>query len=178
MKNYSLKLVYVLISWMLLSELLLAQKEIFVDLNEQRAYAIQNGKRIFSGAISSGKKGRETPTGYYKVLEKDKYHVSNSWPQPNGGAKMPYMIRLTNSGIAMHQGYVPGYRASHGCIRMKKSFAKKLFKWTDYSTVIIVSGGTGGNFYDFGGDYIEIKNDSVLKGSKKDKDGYSIIETY
>ena len=63
------------------SSLLLAKQEIFVDLSEQRAYAIKNGKRLFSGEISSGKKGRETPTGYFKVLDKEKYHVSNLWPK-------------------------------------------------------------------------------------------------
>lgn len=178
MKNYNTIFLYILLSLIFSCKILLAQKEIFVDLNEQRAYAIKNGKRLFSGKISSGKKGRETPIGHYKVLEKDRYHVSNSWPAPNGGAKMPYMIRLTNSGIAMHQGRVPGYPASHGCIRLNKNFAKKLFRWTDYSTVVIISAGTGSNFYDFGGEYINVNKSHKLIGSKKDKDGYSIIENY
>ncbi len=155
-----------------------AQQEIFVDLAEQRAYAINNGKRLFSGAISSGKDGRETPTGYFKVLDKDKYHVSNLWPKPNGGAKMPYMIRITNSGIAMHIGRVPGYRASHGCIRLKRKFAKRLYKWVKFGTPVIISNGDGGHFYDYGGYDIHVENSYKLKGAKKDDDGYQIIETY
>jgi len=175
-KNNRVNIWLVIIFFM--SSLLLAKQEIFIDLSEQRAYAISNGKRLFSGEISSGKKGRETPTGYFKVLDKEKYHVSNLWPKPNGGAKMPYMIRISNSGIAMHIGRVPGYRASHGCIRMKRKFAKRLYKWVKFGTTVIVSNGDGSHFYDFGGYDTRAKNSYKLKGAKKDDDGYQIIETY
>ena len=91
---------------------------------------------------------------------------------------MPYMIRITNSGIAMHAGRVPGYRASHGCIRLKRNFAKRLYKWVKFGTTVIISNGNGGNFYDYGGYDIRVKNSYKLKGAKKDDDGYQIIETY
>jgi len=91
---------------------------------------------------------------------------------------MPYMIRITNSGIAMHIGRVPGYRASHGCIRLKRKFAKRLYRWVKFGTTVIVSNGNGNHFYDFGGYDTRVKNNYKLNGSKKDDDGYQIIETY
>ncbi len=125
---------------MCLGTVLFANKEIVVDLSEQMAYAIENGYIIFEGRISSGKKGRETPSGEYIIMQKKRHHKSNLWPKPNGGAKMPYMMRLTNSGIAMHLGYVPNRPASHGCIRLKQGFAQKLFRWARVGTVVTVEG--------------------------------------
>jgi len=86
---------------------LIASQEIVVDLSEQMAYAYEDGELIMEGRISSGKIGRETPAGDYRIIEKKRHHRSNLWPKPNGGAKMDYMLRLTNTGIAMHLGYVP-----------------------------------------------------------------------
>jgi len=106
----------VLFGLLVISIPLWAYQEIVVDLSEQKAYAIEDGYIVFEGRISSGKIGRETPNGEFKILQKKRKHVSNLWPKPNGGAKMPYMMRLTNSGIAMHLGYVPNRPASHGCI--------------------------------------------------------------
>lgn len=122
------------------STLLWAEKEIVVDLSEQKAYAIEDGQIVFEGRISSGKKGRETPSGEYSIMQKKRHHKSNLWPKPKGGAKMPYMMRLTNSGIAMHLGYVPNKPASHGCIRLKNSFAQRLYKWARVGTRVIVEG--------------------------------------
>jgi hypothetical protein len=117
---------------------LLASKKIIVDLHGQRAYAFENNKNVFSGRISSGKKGRRTPLGVFSILEKKRKHTSNLWPKPKGGAKMPYMMRLTYGGIAMHLGYVPKYPASHGCVRLKSGFAQKLYAWASVGTAVEV----------------------------------------
>jgi len=117
-----------------------AQKIIKVNLHNQKVYATENGQIIFSGNISTGKRGHRTPSGVFKVLEKDRFHISSKYPAPKGGARMPYMLRVTNSGIAIHQGYVPNYPASHGCIRVTRSTAKKLFKWANVGTKIVIYG--------------------------------------
>ena len=144
----------------LLSTFLFGYKEIVVDLSEQKAYAIEDGQIVFEGRISSGKRNRETPNGEYNIMQKKRHHKSNLWPKPNGGAKMPYMMRLTNSGIAMHLGYVPNRPASHGCIRLKQGFAQKLYRWARVGTRVIVE-GRGEDYLDaqkfmrdyYGGDY-------------------------
>jgi lipoprotein-anchoring transpeptidase ErfK/SrfK len=82
----------------------------------------------------------ETPNGEYTIMQKKRYHKSNLWPKPNGGAKMPYMMRLTNTGIAMHLGHVPNRPASHGCIRLKNGFAQKLYRWARVGTKVVVEG--------------------------------------
>jgi len=122
---------------------LMAGKAIVIDLSEQKAYAYEDGYVLFSGHISSGVEGRETPTGEYKVLEKKRYHVSNMWPRPNGGAKMHYMLRLSYDGIAMHLGYVPNRPASHGCVRMKNGFAQRMFKWAEVGIPVTIEGDAG-----------------------------------
>ncbi len=119
---------------------LFGEKEIVVDLSEQKAYAIEDGIIVFDGRISSGKKGSETPAGIYTIMQKKRHHRSNLWPKPNGGAKMPYMMRLTNDGIAMHLGYVPDRPASHGCIRLKNGFAQRLYKWARIGMKVRVEG--------------------------------------
>ncbi len=126
-------------------------KKIVVDLTKQEAYAYEDGKLVYSGWISSGRKKFKTPTGRFRVLQKEKEHISNEWPkkvvmkngkkvEEVGGAKMPYMLRLTWSGIALHEGYTPNYPASHGCIRVAKGFAKKLYNWATVGTRVIVKG--------------------------------------
>ena len=122
------------------SSTLFAYKEVVVDLSEQKAYAIEDGIIIFEGRISSVKPGRETPNGEFTIIQKKRHHKSNLWPKPNGGAKMPYMMRLTNSGIAMHLGYVPNKAASHGCIRLKKGFAEKMYRWAKVGVSVYVEG--------------------------------------
>jgi len=162
-KAYVLLIISIIFTPMFLS----AQKEIYIDLSLQRAYAIEDGKTILEGRISSGKSGYETPTGSFEILQKKRKHVSNKYPQPNGGAKMPYMMRLTWDGIAMHQGYVPKKPASHGCIRLQRRFAKKLFHWTKKGTMVTVAGDIS-HYYDEAGTDLY----------SKDADGYSIIEVY
>jgi hypothetical protein len=127
-------------------------KKIVVDLTKQEAYAYENGKLVYSGWISSGRAEFKTRTGRFRVLQKEKEHTSNEWPKKEiklkngkkkvevGGAKMPYMLRLTWSGIALHEGYTPNYPASHGCIRVAKGFAKKLYMWAKVGTRVVVKG--------------------------------------
>ncbi|HGZ71107.1 MAG TPA: hypothetical protein ENK74_06865 [Nitratifractor sp.] len=127
-------------------------KKIVVDLTKQEAYAYENGKLVYSGWISSGRAEFKTRTGRFRVLQKEKEHISNEWPKKEiklkngkkrvevGGAKMPFMMRLTWSGIALHEGYTPNYPASHGCIRVAKGFAKKLYMWASVGTRVVVKG--------------------------------------
>ncbi len=117
-----------------------AQKTITVDLYEQIAYAYEDGKVVFSGRISSGTYGRRTPPGIYTILEKKKKHKSTLWPKPDGGAKMDYLLRLTWDGIAMHLGPVPNHPASHGCVRMQRGFAQKMWKWAHTGMEVTVEG--------------------------------------
>ena len=117
-----------------------AGKKIVVDLGEQEAYAYEDGHVVFHGWISTGRPGRRTPTGHFRVLEKELRHVSSKYPEPNGGARMDYMLRLTDYGVAMHLGYVPNYPASHGCIRMENGFAQKMYNWATVGTPVIIRG--------------------------------------
>ena len=150
-----MKMIGIFVGIVFLSIPLFAYKEIVIDLSIQQAYALEDGNIVFQGRISSGKKGRETPSGTYNIMQKKRHHKSNLWPKPNGGAKMPYMMRLTNTGIAMHLGYVPNRPASHGCIRLQKGFAKKMFRWARVGTKVVVE-GRGQDYLDalkFGKDY-------------------------
>ncbi len=140
-RHYSLpRLLLVALLLLGSSRALEASKRIVVDLTHQIAIAYQDGQVKFYGRISSGKPGRETPTGTYFVREKDIDHVSNLWPQPNGGAKMHYMLRITRDGIAMHLGPTPDYPASHGCIRMQDGFAQRMYAWAEKWTKVDIIG--------------------------------------
>ena len=97
-----------------------------VSLDEQRAYVYRNGIAIGVSTISSGKAGKDTPTGVFTILQKNKDHRSNLY----NNAPMPYMQRLTWDGIALHGGALPGYPASHGCVRLPLEFARQLFAET------------------------------------------------
>ena len=144
-----------ILSFFFLSVCLQAQQYIIVNLSEQVAYAIEDGSIVFDGRISSGKKGRETPEGEYTVLQKKRYHRSNLWPKPKGGAKMPYMLRLTNTGIAMHLGYVPNRPASHGCVRMEQGFAQEMFAWAKVGMKVYIEGSAfDDGSYTYDDDYI------------------------
>jgi hypothetical protein len=89
--------------------------------------------------VSTGKKGHETPTGVFTVLQKNKDHFSNIYDN----APMPYMQRLTWGGIALHAGGLPGYPASHGCIRMPSEFARLLFGITSTGMTVVVASSRG-----------------------------------
>src|SRR5262245_14314781 len=94
-----------------------------VNLATQRAILFRNGVPIGASTISSGKTGYETPTGVFTVLEKKKEHYSKTY----NNAAMPNMQRLTWKGIALHAGNLPGYPASHGCVRLPTQFSSLLF---------------------------------------------------
>ncbi len=87
--------------------------------------------------ISSGTKGHSTPMGVFSVIQKNKWHRSNLYSD----APMPFMQRLTWSGIALHAGVVPGYPASHGCVRMPMSFAVKMWGWTRMGARVVIAPG-------------------------------------
>lgn len=106
-----------------------------VSLDEQRAYAYRNGIAIGVSTISSGKAGNDTPTGVFTILQKNKDHRSNLY----NNAPMPYMQRLTWDGIALHGGSLPGYPASHGCVRLPHAFAEKLFAITKRGDTVVVA---------------------------------------
>jgi hypothetical protein len=108
---------------------------IIVSIPEQRAYVYRNGVRIGASTVSTGKPGHETPTGVFSVLEKDKHHVSTTY----AGAPMPYMERLTWDGVALHAGKLPGYPASHGCVRLPLEFSRELYGVTHSGTHVIIA---------------------------------------
>ena len=106
-----------------------------VSLAAQRAAVYRNGVPIGISTLSSGRSGTPTPTGTFTVLERDAVHHSNLYDN----APMPHMLRLTWDGIALHGGDVPGYPASHGCIRLPRKFARLLFGVTRIGTTVIVT---------------------------------------
>jgi len=112
-----------------------------VSLDEQRSYVYRNGIAIGVSTISSGKRGHETPVGVFTILQKNKDHRSNLY----NNAPMPWMQRLTWDGIALHGGSLPGYPASHGCVRLPHAFAEKLFAETRTGDTVVVANAKAGN---------------------------------
>ncbi len=110
---------------------------VYVDLGRQLATIYRNGVRIGVSTISSGKDGFSTPTGVFTILEKDKDHRSRTYDD----APMPYQQRLTWKGVAMHAGNLPGFPASHGCVRLPMEFAKRLFQVTPMGGTVVIAGG-------------------------------------
>lgn len=104
--------------------------------NQQLKLYDQNG--LFAETpVSTGMRGHSTPMGVFSIIQKNKYHRSNIY----SNAPMPYMQRITWSGVAMHAGVLPGYPASHGCIRMPMNFAMRLWGWTRMGARVIVTPG-------------------------------------
>lgn len=121
---------------------------IVINLSKQTASFYKGGKLVGVSAVSSGREGFDTPAGNYKIIQKNIDHKSNLYgdyvdasgtvvvknvdvkkdPCPPGatfaGAPMPYFMRLTNTGVGMHQGFLPGVPDSHGCIRMPEKMVK------------------------------------------------------
>ena len=135
-----------------------------IDLQEQTAYLIRNGRAVLSTPISSGRHGYLTGTGHFKVIEKERNHYSNIYgkivdargrtvvsdadidmPVPRGGkfipAPMQYFIRFDGA-TGMHAGYLPGYAASHGCVRLPKEKAIAFFQAVEVGTPVTVFGRT------------------------------------
>jgi L,D-transpeptidase catalytic domain len=109
---------------------------IVISKKTQNMFVFSDGALWASTPISTGKRRHETPSGFFPILQKHKLHRSNIY----SGARMPYMQRLTWSGIALHAGWVPGYPASHGCVRVPPAFAQALFKLTNASATTVVIG--------------------------------------
>ena len=108
---------------------------ISIDRQNLRIY---DANGFFAEApISTGMKGHPTPMGVFSVIQKHKLHHSNIY----SGAPMPFMQRITWSGVAMHAGVLPGYPASHGCIRMPMAFAIKMWNWTKMGARVVVTPG-------------------------------------
>lgn len=108
---------------------------IIISLKAQKAYAYRNGVLIGVSTVSTGSKGHPTPTGVFTVLQKAADHVSSIYK----GAAMPFMQRLTWGGVALHAGNLPGYPASHGCIRLPLAFAKLLFAVTRMGVTVMIT---------------------------------------
>jgi lipoprotein-anchoring transpeptidase ErfK/SrfK len=107
---------------------------VVVSIPDQRAYVYRGERLIAVSSVSTGKDGKETPTGVYPILQKEVTHKSNLYD----AAPMPYMQRLTWDGIALHAGRNPGFPDSHGCIRLPTAFAKKLFAVTELGSTVTV----------------------------------------
>jgi L,D-transpeptidase catalytic domain len=106
-----------------------------VSLHNQRITVYDANGWIVRAPVSSGQRDRETPAGIFSIIEKDADHHSNLYDD----ASMPHMQRLTWSGIALHGGALPGYPASHGCVRMPFDFAERLFDMTRLGMRVIVA---------------------------------------
>ena len=135
---------------------------VLISLSKQRAYLIVGAAIYIDTPISSGKRSGMTPTGTFRVTQKDIDHRSSIYGDfvdrrgrvvrsgistkvdsaPSGtryvGAPMRYFCRLTNSGVGMHVGILPGYPASHGCIRLPAEIAPLIYKNVKYGTVAVI----------------------------------------
>ena len=107
---------------------------VVISIGDQRISVYDRTGRIARSSVSTGMRGHATPTGVFSVIGKSRWHRSNIY----AGAPMPWMQRITWSGIAMHAGVVPGYPASHGCIRLPYSFAPQLYKMTKMGARVVV----------------------------------------
>lgn len=136
---------------------------IVVSLSQQKASFYKGGRLVGISALSTGREGFSTPPGNYKIIEKKELHKSNLYgnyvdaagnvvvenvavktdPMPAGAhfdpAKMPFWMRLTNGGVGMHVGFLPGVPDSHGCIRMPEKMAKAFFANAPVGTPVTVS---------------------------------------
>ena len=134
---------------------------IVIDLDEQRAYFYRGDKTVGVSIVSTGREGYDTPSGEFRVMEKDPTHVSSIYgdyvdrsgravmenvdvtrdKHPPGtifrGAPMPYFLRITGA-IGMHAGYLPGYPASHGCIRLPKKMAIRFYQNAAIGTPVVI----------------------------------------
>ena len=137
---------------------------VIINLSEQRAYLVENAKVSLISPIASGKPGWSTPTGRFSVIDKDIDHHSQSFGSVVDGsgriatlsatpgtyvppgfhyqpAPMPFYMQFSQA-IGMHAGYLPGYPASHGCVRMPRDLAERFFERVHIGTPVTVSGNT------------------------------------
>ncbi len=135
---------------------------VHISLSEQRANFYKGGELVGVSVISTGREGHATPTGTFRIQQKDQNHVSSIYgdyidaqgnilkkeiergkdPMPPGGiydgARMPYFMRITG-GVGMHEGFLPGYPASHGCIRMPGFMAQAFFRSVEVGTPVTIT---------------------------------------
>ena len=111
------------------------QLQIVISIPQQRLTLYANGQKIETAPVSTGQSGHPTPKGIFNIIQKSRFHHSNIY----SGAPMPFMQRITWSGIALHAGHLPGYPASHGCIRLPHSFAQHLFGVTKLGVRVVVA---------------------------------------
>ena len=105
-----------------------------VSTGSQQIRVFDKNGMIAASKVSTGRKGYDTPEGVFSIIERKVEHNSNLYDD----AEMPFMQRITWSGVALHQGVVPGYRASHGCIRLPDGFAERLFRTTRPQTRVVI----------------------------------------
>jgi lipoprotein-anchoring transpeptidase ErfK/SrfK len=110
---------------------------IAISISQQKVRVYDANGFFAESPVSTGMKGHATPMGVFSIIQKHKMHHSNIY----SGAPMPFMQRITWSGVAMHAGVLPGYPASHGCIRMPMAFAQKMWNWTKMGARVIVTPG-------------------------------------
>jgi hypothetical protein len=108
---------------------------LIVNVATQRAVLFRNGVPIAASTVSTGRPGHATPTGVFTILQKHVEHYSSLYDN----APMPYMQRLTWRGVALHAGNLPGYPASHGCIRLPAEFAKLLYGETKIGMTVVIT---------------------------------------
>jgi len=109
--------------------------QMVISIGGQHVTLYANGQRIEQAKVSTGTPGHPTPLGVFSVIEKDRYHRSNIYES----APMFYMHRLTWSGVAMHEGVLPGYAASHGCIRMPTGFVSRLWQISKLGVRVVIA---------------------------------------
>ena len=109
--------------------------QIFVSINQQKLHFYSDGTHVVDELVATGVPGHLTPMGVFSVVERDRYHHSNIYDN----APMPYMERITWSGVALHEGVGLGHQASHGCIRMPHDFAARLWQLQTMGMRVIIA---------------------------------------
>ncbi len=109
--------------------------QMIISINQQKLHLYSNGTHIADAPIATGVPGHPTPMGVFSVIDKERYHESNIY----SGAPMPFMQRITWSGVALHQGQNLGHPASHGCIRMSQEFASRLWTLPSLGARVIIA---------------------------------------
>ena len=109
-------------------------QRVVISLDNQLAFLYRGNTLVAAAAISSGKKGKESPAGVFQVMTKKRMHHSRKYDN----APMPFSQFITDYGIALHAGHNPGQPASRGCIRLPTAFAKKLFSVTEVGTPVLI----------------------------------------
>ena len=109
--------------------------QILISLDKQELTLLAGGEVVARSRVSSGVRGRATPTGVFSIIQKDRWHRSNLYDD----APMYFMQRITWSGVALHQGIVPNHPASHGCVRLPETFARQLWVTTRVGARVIIT---------------------------------------